>query len=170
MLDVDEARRMLAYNHAVFDRFVRRLRRLGWDVVRENREVGHLSVFQTMEHILNVHDAWLNYIVPGRVAQLDDGSVKRHDFESWAELVAYERRVWAGVEVLAAQLTPQRLRQRVRAPWMAGQYTLSDAVHQVTIEQAHHLGEVIALLWQRDVEPPPMTWIQNLPRSPNRRR
>ena len=30
---------------------------------------------------------------------------------------------------------------------------------QVTLEQAHHLGELIALFWQIDVEPPEMTWI-----------
>ena len=36
---------------------------------------------------------------------------------------------------------------------------LRDALLQVTFEQAHHTGELIALLWQIDVEPPEMTWI-----------
>jgi hypothetical protein len=30
---------------------------------------------------------------------------------------------------------------------------------QVTFEQAHHTGELIALFWQQDIEPPEMTWI-----------
>ena len=34
-----------------------------------------------------------------------------------------------------------------------------DALAQVTLEQAHHVGELIALFWQQDVEPPEMTWI-----------
>lgn len=161
---------MVAYNRTVFDRFVRRLRRLDWDVVTEDREIGHHSMFQTMEHILNVHDAWMNYIVPGRVDELDDGSVKRHDFASWPELVAYERGVWRGVDGLTEGLTPAKLRRTVRAPWMPGRYTLADAFHQVSVEQAHHLGEVIGVLWQRDVEPPPMTWIQNLPKPRSRSR
>ena len=30
---------------------------------------------------------------------------------------------------------------------------------QVRLEQAHHLGELIALFWQIDIEPPEMTWV-----------
>ncbi len=37
--------------------------------------------------------------------------------------------------------------------------SLRDPLLQVTFEQTHHTGELIALFWQQDVEPPEMTWI-----------
>ena len=43
---------------------------------------------------------------------------------------------------------------------MPGRYVVSDGLLQTTFEQAHHLGEIIAALWQDDIEPPPMTWIE----------
>jgi hypothetical protein len=42
---------------------------------------------------------------------------------------------------------------------MPGRYTVADALLQATIEEAHHLGEVIGALWQEDLSSPAMTWI-----------
>jgi hypothetical protein len=44
---------------------------------------------------------------------------------------------------------------------MEGEIALRDVLMQVTFEQAHHLGEIIAILWQSNIEPPEMTWIMN---------
>ncbi len=51
---------------------------------------------------------------------------------------------------------------------MSGRYTLRDAFFQVTLEEAHHLGEVIGAYWRRDWRPPDMTWIENFPRRGRR--
>jgi hypothetical protein len=32
-------------------------------------------------------------------------------------------------------------------------------------EQLYHLGELIALFWQENIEPPPMQWFRNNPRE-----
>jgi hypothetical protein len=92
---------------------------------------------------------------------------------SLAELRAYRDRVWTGVDALMATLTEARLGRRVKAPWMPGTYTLEDAFFQSSIEQAHHIGEMIAVFWQADRRPPKMTWIENMPtarrRAPPRR-
>ena len=60
-------------------------------------------------------------------------------------------------------LSESQLHRRVHAPWMPGRYTLEDAFRQVSYEQAHHIGEIIGVYWQADWNPPPMTWIENLP-------
>lgn len=151
---------MVAYDRAVFDRFVRRLSRLPWKEVSRNRGIGHESLFRTLAHILNVQEAWLVYAVPGRNAEMKAlfDREDRHP-KSWREFRAYSERVWEGIDQVVGALTERDLSRRVKVPWMPGRYTVRDAVFQATIEQAHHLGEVIGGLWQDDVSPPEMTWI-----------
>jgi uncharacterized damage-inducible protein DinB len=100
------------------------------------------------------------YIVPGRTRELSalfaDASRKP---TSWSGFNQYSRRVWAGLEKYFAGVTASDLSRKVKAPWMPGRYTAGDAVVQTSLEQAHHLGEIIALYWQMDREPPEMTWI-----------
>jgi uncharacterized damage-inducible protein DinB len=156
-----EARELIDYDRAIFERYARRLQRLPWKEVSRNREIGHRTLFQTLVHVLNVHEAWLLYIVPGRVKELSAAfanEVRRP--KSWKEFRAYSRLVWDGVEATLAGLSDRDFAGKVKAPWMPGRYTVRDAFFQTTFEEAHHLGEVIGALWQDDREPPAMTWVE----------
>jgi uncharacterized damage-inducible protein DinB len=157
---VDTARALAAYNAAAFRKYARAARRLPWRVVSANRGTGHLSIFGTLVHILNVHEVWLLYIVQGKTKELD--RLFRQTYRrptTWAGFNAYSKLVWNGLRQYYAALTPTTLGRRVQAPWMPGIYRVGDAILQATFEQAHHLGEIIAIYWQRDVEPPQMMWI-----------
>jgi uncharacterized damage-inducible protein DinB len=165
-----QARQLYAYNFRVFDRFVRRVHRLPLRAARRAREIGHQSLFKTLVHILNVQEVWLAFI-----AQLPDSELDKHIADparhpdNWRDFNAYHRRVRAAIEAYLARLTPRELARPVKAWWMPGDYTVSDAILQTTIEEAHHLGEIIGALWQDDIPSPPMTWIE-LQRPPARRR
>src|SRR5574337_1084268 len=74
-----------------------------------------------------------------------------HDGETWLTLGEKSN--------LLATLTDASLRRTVKAPWQPKACPLGDALIQVTLEQAHHLGEIIAMLWQKDIELPGMTWL-----------
>jgi uncharacterized damage-inducible protein DinB len=164
------ARDLVEYNRAVFDRFVRRLSRLPWKEVSRNREIGHLSLFKTLVHILNVQEVWLQYAVPGRLAEME-ALFDREDRHptSWKEFREYSDRVWTGAETVVGQLSERDLARRVKVPWFSGRYTVYDALFQTTIEQAHHLGEIIGALWQDDLASPDMTWL-DLRLAPGKRR
>jgi uncharacterized damage-inducible protein DinB len=167
-----EARRLFEYNRAVFDRFVRRLARLPWKEVSRPREIGHQSLFATLVHILNVQEVWMVYLVRGRTRELSAlfGQSERHP-STWKEFRRYEDRVWTGVKATVDALTVKDLDRRVRAPWFpSGRYTVGDAVLQTTLEEAHHLGEIIGALWQDDRRSPPMTWIEVTRQKPRRPR
>jgi uncharacterized damage-inducible protein DinB len=169
-LTVASARALFAYNRAVFDRFVAAVERLPTKTAHRARGIGHRSLFDTLVHVLNVHEVWIGYILPGQVRQVaalfrEPG---RHPKE-WAGFHLYEARVWAHVDAYLAGLTEQELRRTVRAPWMPGRYVVADALLQTTFEEAHHLGEIIGALWQDDREPPDMTWI-DVGRRPARTR
>ena len=160
----------IRYDRRVYEAFLRRLRRLPWKSLIANRESGHHSIRNTLVHILHVHEAWHQFIVPGRVSELSREGLQYDDFTGWPKLLDYERQVFEGIERRTARLTPRELRRRVKAPWMPGIYTVADAYLQSSIEQAHHLGEIIALLWQKDLAPPAMTWIETMHRPRSRGR
>ena len=47
--------------------------------------------------------------------------------------------------------------------------TVEECLIQSLTEQLYHLGEIICLLWQEDIEPPPMQWFYNRPDMPSYR-
>jgi uncharacterized damage-inducible protein DinB len=155
-----DARTLSAYNREVFDRFARKVRRLPKKAAFRRRGIGHESLFDTLVHVLNVHECWI-FIADGRVGELDAlfQDPSRHP-KDWAGFNVYARKVWAGVDAYLARATPKRLSRRVRTWWMPGVYTARDGLMQATFEQAHHLGEIIGALWQDDRPSPPMTWIE----------
>lgn len=158
MVGPNDFREIVRYNRYVLERYERALRALGWRTITRNRGTGHLSLKDTYVHIVQVADGWLNYVVPGRLDELSDRP-DPYGLRDWRAIRRWTNSVWDGIERSLEQLTQHELRRRVRAPWMAGEYTVSDAYFQVTLEQAHHLGEMIAMFWQMDRSPPAMTWI-----------
>jgi uncharacterized damage-inducible protein DinB len=161
-------RRLIAYNRSVFLRFERSLERRSWKEATADEGTGHLSMKNTLVHILNVEEAWFVAVAQGRWEIFDRKGRQPKEIGSWKELRAYRDHVWAETDAFLATVSEKSLRGRLKAPWMPGRYTLEDACFQVTIEQAHHLGEVIAVYWQHDRSPPAMTWIENLPQNVKR--
>jgi uncharacterized damage-inducible protein DinB len=157
-----DARAIYAYNRAVFERFVRKVRRLPRGRATRKRGIGHESLFRTLVHILNVHEVWLVYILQGRTSDGEleplfaDPSRKPTD---WKGFDVYSKKVWAGVENALRRETSKSLGRLVKVFWMPGTYSARDGILQATFEQAHHLGEIIGALWQDDTAPPEMTWI-----------
>ena len=168
MSRLENVRRILAYDRAVFARYERAVTRLGWKEATSDHGTGHLSLKNTLVHILNVREAWLVAISQGRWEVFDQPGRQPNDVRSWAEFRKYRDRTRRTVDELMGSLTEADLGRRVKAPWMPGTYTLEDAFYQSSYEQAHHLGEIIAMFWQADRRPPKMTWIENLP-TPTRR-
>ncbi len=166
-----DAQVLVEYNRVVFARFARRVRNLPGKEAMRRRGIGHESLFDTLVHILNVQEVWLVYIVRGRNSDKELGALfddaRRHP-KNWKGFDEYAKRVWSGVDETLRVLTPRFLARPVSVFWMPGRYTVRDALLQTTMEEAHHLGEIIGALWQDDRKPPDMTWI-DVRRSPARR-
>jgi uncharacterized damage-inducible protein DinB len=152
-------RRTVEYNAAVFRRFEDSVRRRGWVAATEELGIGHGSLKNTLVHVLNVREAWLVAIPQKHWAIFDEADRRPDEVRSWTALRAYRERVDGRVAEWLSTLTERSLDARVHAPWMPGRYTAEDGVHQATLEQAHHLGEIIGAYWQANRTPPSMTWI-----------
>jgi uncharacterized damage-inducible protein DinB len=163
MSNLENVRKLIAYDRTVFQRYENAVHKLGWKRATEEHATGHLSLKNTLVHILNVREAWFLIIPERRWKVFDETGRQPNEIRSWAEYRRYSGRVWSGVTALTDGLTESTLARPVKAPWMPGKYTFEDAVYQTSYEQAHHLGEIIAVFWQADRAPPKMTWIENRP-------
>lgn len=151
---------MYAYNWRVLRDYCDALSKLPKDELLKNREATYNSMKNIFFHILGVHDGWLNVTVQGasadsKVYDVDDFD----DIRTMAELRGYMEKIIAKEERFLKGLTDEDLERPVQPAWKKRPHPLRDALMQVTFEQAHHVGELIALFWQQDVEPPEMTWI-----------
>lgn len=159
MISADDYRRIFAYNRQVLETYCRRLERLPWAIDSKDREVTWHSMAGVFDHVVGVYDGWMNYVVQGKRADESAPDRSWNSLTSMKEVRAYLEATWAGVDRLLSGLADASLRRKVKAPWQPKACPLGDALIQVTLEQAHHLGEIIAMLWQEDIEPPGMTWL-----------
>lgn len=150
---------MYAYNWRVLRDFSDALERLPADAVTEDRGATYGSMKNIFHHILSVHDGWLNVTAQGASA---DPAMREKDLDevpSIAALRPYLEGIIANEESFLRALTERDLDRPIRPEWKERPHLLRDALIQVTLEQAHHVGELIALFWQQDIEPPEMTWV-----------
>lgn len=157
----DYYRRLFSYNKKILDSYLGSISRLPWKTVCSNYETSNYSLKETYLHILTVYNGWLNYNVYGKSSEIPHETEHNSDhYTSMRDMQRFKEKVWKGVDRLLASLDDKYLQRRVRAPWLHGSYKLADVLMQVTFEQAHHIGEIIAVFWQLDVGPPEMTWLE----------
>src|SRR5579864_2606884 len=154
-------RKLFWYNRKVMDSYFRAISKLPWKIASKNMEATHHSIKNIFIHILTVYNGWLNYNVYGNSDGIPHSKHDPDNYHSMKEIRGFMNEVWEGVDKLVENLDDNLLSKKVRTPWMPGSHTLGDVLMQVSLEQAHHLGEIIALFWQLNKEPPEMTWIMN---------
>ena len=72
--------------------------------------------------------------------------------------------VEAKTEAYLGRVDARELARNVKFTLSSGasfDMTVEECLFQTFTEQLYHMGEIIALLWQEDVEPPQMQWFHN---------
>jgi uncharacterized damage-inducible protein DinB len=157
-VNAEDFRRIFKYNLQVLHSFLEALERLPSETISKNFEASHNSMKDIFTHILTVYDGWLNHARKGQASGVPEAELDEA-YQSMDAMKRYMQHVETGVNALLKDLSDSMLASPVRVDWFEKEQSLTDVFMQITIEQAHHLGEIIALLWQHDIEPPEMTWI-----------
>ncbi len=163
----DYYRKLFAYNKKVLDAYFRALSKLPWKTVSKNVEASHYSMLGIYVHILGVYSGWLNYNVYDKSSEIPHEKNDPDNYKSMKDVLKFKNEVWRGVEKFIQSLNDDLLQKKVSAPWLPGSHKVADVLMQVSLEQAHHIGEIIALFWQLNKEPPEMTWIMNMRKFAN---
>lgn len=161
MSSAEDFRRIFTYNEKVLRSFFDALNRLPWEKVSKNMEASHQSMKNIFVHILSVYNGLINYTAQGKSDKIPWQEHDYTNYHSMSQVQDFMSKVLGGVKGFMKDLGDADLSKETQAPWMEREHELRDLLMQVTLEQAHHLGEIIALLWQLNVEPPEMTWIDN---------
>jgi uncharacterized damage-inducible protein DinB len=154
MVDVRE---LLEYNQEVRHRYLDALARLPWEELVKNREASFQSLRNIFIHTLNAVDYWLDFLEAKKLST-------RRRYEEYRTIQgvrAYMEQVEARMKRYLGSLPPEGLDTKYTTTNDANEkieVAVEDVLIHVFEEEVHHRGELIALLWQMDIEPPLMGW------------
>ena len=154
MVDV---RKLIEYNEEVRHRYFDSLAKLPWEELTKNREASFHSLRNIFIHTLGAADHWLDFLLNEKLR------TKREfdDNKTMEDIGKYMAHLEARMRTYTASLTPEGLLKEYEVTNDLGEVvrvTAEDVLIHVFEEEVHHRGELIALLWQMEIEPPLMGW------------
>ena len=160
MVTVD-FRELFIYNHTVRQNYIDTFKKtLTWEQMIKNHETGWLSLKDTLLHIIWAEDSWINYSIQG----LEDPNrpFPYSKYNSWKDIEDYNSNVISKVDNYLSSLTVDSLLKpvsRLNKDGIRRTAIAKDVLIHVFTEELHHRGEIIAILWQMDMQPPDMGWL-----------
>ncbi len=154
MVDVQK---LLEYNEIVRHRYFEKLTRLSWEEFTKNREASFHSIRNIFVHTLGAIDYWLDFLQSENL----HSKRKYDEYETIEQVRAYMKHVEKRMQDYVDSLPIEGLGKTYTLKDDDNKtikITAEDVLIHVFEEEVHHRGELIALLWQMDVEPPSMGW------------
>jgi uncharacterized damage-inducible protein DinB len=154
------------YSSRVRSSFANKLAELPWSEVEKNREASFYSMKNILLHMIDNEDWMVNWIIPNK--SKDYVRRKSAEYTSMRMILDHLEEVEKKSARYFTELDAPELSRRVKFATSAGQtfdLTVEESLFQSFTEQIYHLGELIALLWQDNIEPPKMQWFWNNPRT-----
>jgi len=160
-----DSRKLFEYSQALRNRYLEQVASLPWAEVVESRGASFDCLRDILLHTIDAEDRLVNYVIPGRTQ--DWASRNPEEFQDIDSIRKRARDVESKAKAYFVNIKPEELEGKVELP-RKGMPTISVKVEDVLIhaalENIHHFGELIALLWQMNVEPSHMGWIGYLQR------
>jgi len=157
---------LYAYSSRVRYRFVDRFMNLRWEELERNREASFYSMKNIVIHMIDNEDWIVNSVIQGKSAEYV--RKKSTEYTRKEMLVAHLDEVERKTRSYFQRLDNIELDRRVKFTISSGlvfDLSVEECLLQSFTEQLYHLGELIALMWQDNVEPPRMQWFWNNPRE-----
>jgi uncharacterized damage-inducible protein DinB len=152
-----EVKQLLEYNGKVRHRYFEALEKLPWDEFVKNREASFHSLRNIFIHTLGAIDYWLDFLKKENI----HSHRKFDEYQTFQDVRAYMEQVETRMREYFNSLPIDGLERKYTVKNDADEtieITAEDVLIHVFEEEVHHRGELIALLWQMDVEPPLMGW------------
>ncbi|MCJ7469617.1 DinB family protein [Candidatus Bathyarchaeota archaeon] len=154
MVDVKS---LLKYNESVRHRYFESLARLSWTEFTKNREASFNSFRNIFIHTLEAMDYWLDLLKKESL----HSRKKFDEYKTFEEVESYMEHVGKRMQEYLKSLPSAGLKKMYTITGekhKSTRITAEDILIHVFEEEVHHRGELNALLWQMDVDPPPMGW------------
>lgn len=151
-MDVTDLEQLFTYVAGLRRRFLDRFRELGWEEATRNREATHHSMRNILVHLMDVEDSYVQETLQGNpVPELDP-----EDFGKFEDLEAYDRDLTARTMSYLETLPAEGLSRAISVKWWKSKrsFTVEQILLHAFLDEIAHIGELIALMWQMDEEPP----------------
>ena len=163
MLDSKE---LYQFSSSVRRKFLEKLAALPWEEVTKNREASHYSMRNILIHMIDNEDRIVNWVVRNKGAEYKR-ALNPEEYSNIQMIRSHLSEVEDKTKAYLAKADETEFHRRVNFVAGAETFDLSveESLFQSFTEQLYHVGELIALLWQEDIEPPKMQWFWNNPRA-----
>jgi uncharacterized damage-inducible protein DinB len=165
--ELEVIREWFRYNAHVRDRYLNALLRLPRPEQLRDRGASFPSLNEIFAHVLNAYRSWFQVVARNDFAGYQPVS---GEGVSPAELRRAVRETNALVFGYLDGLSPSDIGKTLRASWVEGGHrhrkriTVRDMLWHLVEEELQHRGELNALLWQCDIDPPVWGWDDWRPR------
>ena len=154
MVDIKE---LLEYNETVRHRYFETFTKLSWNEFTKNREASFNSFRNIFIHTLGAIDYWLDFLQKQNL----HSEKKFTEYTTYDQVRTYMEHVEKRMHTYLHALPPKGLKKTYKVTGdnhKTTKITAEDILIHVFEEEIHHRGELIALLWQMDIDPPAMGW------------
>ena len=152
-----EIRELLEYNDETRRKYLESFARLPWSEFVKDRGASWGSIRNIFIHTLGAIDYWLDFLQKENLH-----SRRKHDeYRTFEEVKTYMEHVEKRMRNYLDTLPGGGLKKKYIVKNDSDEtveITVEDVLIHIFEEEVHHRGEIIALLWQMNVEPPVIGW------------
>ena len=146
--------------------FAEKLAELPVDVVVKNREASFYTMKNILVHMIDNEDWIVNWVIHGKSREYV--RKKSEEYTDMTQVLQHLAEVESRTRAFLKVANQHEFDRRVDFVLSSGKtfnLSVEECLFQSFTEQLYHLGELIALLWQDNIEPPKMQWFWNNPRE-----
>jgi uncharacterized damage-inducible protein DinB len=159
-LRTDEARRLFDYLIDARERFLATFREIGWEEFSKDREASWHSMLGIFLHILEVEASWLHYALQGSPLA-DSRDLNPAEYSNFDQLTVLNSEISSKTIAILEGLKGQDLSMVVAFKERSGttRRKKEKVLMHAFVDEIAHVGEFVCLLWQLDVKPPFIDWL-----------
>ena len=156
---------MIQYTHAARRNYLKTLNELPWKEVIKDRGASYPSIRDIFLHALDAEDLFINYIIAGKSEKWVEQNCGK--FQNMRQIEQRVENVEKKVDAYLKKSTKSQLAKKVAFPWNPSfPMSIADILTTLAIEDASHMGELIALMWQFNKQPPFLSWSDFIEHNP----
>lgn len=159
------------FSSQVRRRFANKLAEIPWEDVTKNREASFYSMRNILIHMIDNEDWIVNWAIYNKSKDYKREK-KSDDYQNMNEIINHLNQVEDKTRKYLKKATAdgesefsRRVNFVLTSSGKSFDLSVEECLFQSFTEQLYHMGELIALLWQENIEPPQMQWFWNNPRN-----
>lgn len=159
-MNIIEIRECFDYLIETRSKFLNTFRGNGWAAFSQDRGATWRSMLGIFIHILDVEVGWLQYGVK-RGSVVDAPDRKTTDYDGFDQLAADNSKVSKLTQEYLTSLKDYDLDREIVIREIGGtiRRKVAKVLTHAAVDELAHVGEWICLLWQLDVKPPYIDWL-----------